>query len=173
MTLTDASIAALADHEAVPLGYPRHMDAWMVVQLQGRMDSPRFSVQLSLEPTQHARPWVVYQRRGALLQVGEHAVRLNPAQWRLFLALEAMWQAGDDVAARLAAWPALHSALQASTQQRIRVMGEIPRIVLQHVATLPPASRTRADDRLCPVRAVPQTRWSMGPGRRYYLQGSA
>lgn len=173
MTLTDAAIAALADHEAVPLGYPRHMDAWMVVQLEGRIDSPGFSIQLSVEPTQHARPWVVYQRQGALLQVGEHTVRLNPAQWQLFLALEAMWQAGDDVAARLAAWPALQLALQASTQQRIRVMGEIPRMVLQQVATLPPTSRTRVNGCLRLVRAVPQARWSMGPSRRYYLQGSA
>lgn len=173
MSLSDAAIAALADHEAVPLGYPRHMDAWMVVQLEGRIDSPHFAIQLSVEPTQHARPWVVYQRQGALLRVGEHAVRLNPAQWQLFLALEAIWQAADDIAARLRAWPALQTALQASAQRRIRVMGEIPRVVLQQVALLPPTSRIRLDGRVRPVSTVPQARWSMASHRRYYLQGSA
>lgn len=169
MQLSDDAIAALADHEAVPQGLPRLMDAWMVVQTQGRIDSANFAVTLTLEPTQHAHPWVVYRREGALLHVGEHRVRLSPHQLQLFRALDGMWAAGDDVAARLSAWPALHAALHASGAARIRVAGELSRVQLQRRASLLPQLFTRVAGRLVPLAMAPNARWAMGRGRRYYL----
>jgi len=166
-------IAALADHEAVPRGLPRYMEAWMVLVIEGRIDGPHFQVKLTLEPLRHAHAWEVYTREGALLQVGEHPKRLNVAQLALFEAVERMQQAGDDVAARLHAWPPLVEAAHGSLEAHIRVVGHLPRVQLKQVATFPVEALTRQEGKLLLAHTVPGARWAMGPNHRYYLRENA
>lgn len=165
--MTPEEIAVLADHEAVALGLPRYAEAWLVLRIDHRIDSADFRVLLSIEPLSHAHDWVVYTRSGALLQVGEHAYRLNLSQWRLMEAVERLQQAGDDVRARLLAWPALIAALHQPNQTHIRVEGQFPRVQLHRVAALPPGLRTRMAGRLLPAPA--DASWGMGPFHRYYV----
>lgn len=170
MSLSPAQIAALADHEAVPLGYPRHVEAWLSVHTQGRIDAAGFAVELTVEPLQYAYPWVSYRRDGALLEVGEQRWRLTPQQLAVFETYDRVRDAGSSVEERLRAWPAFVAALHVGTGGHVRLEGQLPRVLLRDVATLPPTSLTRADGQLCPVEATPNARWSMTHGHRYYLR---
>lgn len=169
--MTPEAIAALADHEAVALGLPRYAEAWLVLRLDHRIDSADFRVTLTIEPQRHAHDWVVYERHGALLTVGEHDYRLNLAQLRLMQAVEIVQQAGSDVRARLEAWPMLVSALHQPNQTHIRTEGQFPRVQLQRVSAMPAHAHTRVGGKL--TRAAADAAWGMGPFHRYYLRENA
>lgn len=170
LMLPHSQLASITDFTAVALHLPRQMEAWMSVAVAGRIDSDDFRVTLTLEPLQHAHAWVVYRRTGAVIEVGQRALRLNPSQLRLFEALDAMQAAGRDVAARLEAWTALSAALNTPHQALIRVVGSLPRIQLARVAKFPEQTRLRRAGRLVP--ATPADGWAMGPKHRYYLRAS-
>lgn len=169
LALTHAQLATLDEFSAVALGLPRYAEAWLSVRISGRIESPHFRVSHALEPLQYAHAWQVYARLGALLTVGERQLRLNLSQYSLFEALDAMQRAGDDVAARLAAWGPLMQALQAQARQPlVRLDGVPPRVQLQTVAQFPPTARVREGGAL---RAPTGTeRWAMAPRHRYYLR---
>jgi hypothetical protein len=166
--LSHPQLAAINDYEAVPLHLPRAMEAWMVVAMHGRIDSSSFAVNLTLEPQQYAHPWIIYERLGALLSVGLRQLRLNPQQLVLFEALDAMQEAGDDIAARLAAWPELTSALHSPRDARIRVTGGLPRVQLERVAKLPKQAMTRREGKLVKL-ANTKAAWATAAHHRYYL----
>lgn len=161
--ITHEKLATLTDHETVPMGLPRAMDAWVTLRTQGRVDSPRFTVDLRIEPQQYAHAWEVYSRQGARLCVGERDYRLNAHQLALFAAVDAL-NAAADMPGRLRAYQQVQQASHAPTSARIRVEGYLPRMVLQQ--GLPAKGFIRANGQLARARAE---RWAMTPGRRYFL----
>lgn len=169
LNFTHAQLATLDEFAAVALGLPRYAEAWLSVRIAGRIESPHFRVTYALEPLQYAHNWAVYSRLGALLTVGERQLRLNTAQYQLFEALDAMQRAGDDVAARLAAWAPLMQALQAEARRSlVRLDGVPPRVQLQTVSSFPPSARVRDGGALrAPAGAE---RWAMAPRHRYFLK---
>jgi len=173
MKLTDAQIAALADHEAVPLGLPRRIEAGLVLAVEGRIERPGFAVTLRIEPQKVAHEWVSYRRIGALLEVGEQRWRLTPAQLATLLAYEQMQAAGHDIAARLTAWGPLVAALHGAPDAEVRAEGLFPRLILQRVKDFPPYAMSAQDGILQPAHALGHVRWAMASGHRYYLKNAA
>ena len=172
MTRDDADIAALADHEAVPLGYPRRMEAWLALRTEGRIDAPGFRLELSVEPLKHAHPWVNYRRQGALLHVGARQWRLTPEQLAVFQAYDAVIAAGDSVEARLRAWPPLVQSLHAASRGHVRLNGYLPKVLLQEVRQWPQHGMTRRNGKLVALAQAPDARWAMASGHRYYLRAA-
>lgn len=169
-SLSDHEVAALADHEAVALGLPRQIEAWVTLTINGRIDTEAFTAELTVEPMQYAHPFANYRRDGAILQAGERSFRLTPQQLAVFVAYDRMRAAGTSVQARLQAWPGLIAAVHSTSGGRVRLEGNLPRVLLQTVRELPAGSVTRVGQRLQPIAAHPQAHWAMLPGHRYYLK---
>ncbi|MFM9889643.1 MAG: hypothetical protein ACKVOE_03220 [Rickettsiales bacterium] len=166
--LRDEDIAALSNYDAAALQLPLFMDAVLVVRILGRIDLPDFRIEHTFEPLNHMHAWVSYRREGALLYVGERAMRLNPQQLEMLNALHAVTQAGENVATRLRAWPRFNAALNVVRHHHVVVAGSIPHLRIQMVEQLPPGTFTRHERLLQPVAARPKNEWSMAPGRRYF-----
>lgn len=170
MQRSDRDIAAMADHEAHPLGLPRRIEAWVGIETEGRIDDPAFRLALSIEPLKHAHPWVVYQRQGAILEVGEQKYRLTPQQLALFEAFDHVKAAGNAIDTRLRAWPRLINALHETSGGMVRMNTHLPRVLLREVKELPAKSMTRAEGKLVPLAKAPGARWSMQSGHRYFVK---
>lgn len=170
MSFSDAEIAAMDDHEAVPRGLPRRIEAWLSVRTEGRIDDPDFAIELTVEPMKYAHPWISYQRHGALLQVGEQMWRLTPQQLQVFMAVDEVLAAGDSIEARLRVWPALVEALYATDRGRVRISGQLPRVHVRQVRDFPAQSLTREAGKLC--KASSKARWAMTKGYRYYVKAA-
>ena len=169
--MDDEAVAALSNYDAAALGLPLHMDAVLVVRILGRIDLPDFRIVCAYEPLNHMHAWVSCRREGALLYVGERAMRLNPQQLEVLDALNAVMAAGEDVAARLHAWPRFNAALNVVRRHHVVVEGSVPHLRIQRVAQLPTGTLTRHGRALAPVAAHPNSAWSMAPGRRYFCIG--
>ncbi len=170
MQRSDRDIAALADHEAVPLGLPRRIEAWLGITTEGRIDDASFRLELTLEPLKHAHEWASYHRIGAVLHVGEQRYRLTPQQLALWDAFDHVKAAGDAVDARLRAWPRLISALHETTGGFVRMNSHLPRVILREVKELPPGSMTRERGKLCKLADATNARWAMQSGHRYFVK---
>lgn len=170
MRYSDRDIAAMADHEAYPLGLPRRIEAWVGIHTEGRIDAPDFSLEIMIEPLKYAHPWVVYQRTGAILEVGEQRYRLTPQQLALFEAYEQVKAAADAIDARLRAWPKLVNALHETSGGMVRMNSHLPRVLLREVKEFPAKSMTRHHGRLVPLAHAPGTRWAMQSGHRYFVK---
>jgi hypothetical protein len=109
---------------------------------------------------------------GALLILGERVMRLNMKQMRVMDALDALHEAGADVAARLQHWVVLMDAIYSVGRQQVVVLNDPPRVMLTRLATLPEDSFTRDGKQLVPLAQMPKARWSMDAGKRYYLSDS-
>ncbi len=170
MQRSDRDIAALADHEAVPLGLPRRIEAWLGISTEGRIDDPDFRIELTVEPLKHAHEWSSYHRKGAILHVGEQDYRLTPQQLVLWDAVDALKAASSAVDARLRAWPRLIAALHETTGGFVRMNSHLPRVLLREVKDLPADSMTRHNGKVCKLADVPGARWSMQSGHRYFVK---
>lgn len=170
MQRSDRDIAAMADHEAYPLGLPRRIEAWVGINTEGRIDAPGFTLEITVEPLKHAHPWVVYQRKGAILEVGEQKYRLTPQQLVLFEAYDHVKAAGESIEARLRAWPRLVNALHETSGGMVRMNSHLPRVLLREVAELPAKSMTRLKGKRVPLAKAPGARWSMDSGHRYFVK---
>lgn len=170
MQRSDRDIAAMADHEAVPLGLPRRIEAWLGITTEGRIDDPDFRLELTLEPLKHAHEWASYSRKGAILNVGEQSYRLTPQQLVLWDAFDHVKAMGDAVDARLRAWPRLINALHETSGGFVRMNSHLPRVLLREVKELPAESMTRLNGKLCTLAAAPNARWAMQSGHRYFVK---
>lgn len=170
MQRSDHEIAAMADHEAVPAGLPRRIEAWLGISTEGRIDDPDFRLELTVEPLKHAHEWSVYHRKGAILHVGEQSYRLTPQQLALWNAFDQVRAAGDAVDARLRAWPRLISALHETSGGFVRMNSHLPRVILREVKELPPGAMTRERGKICKLADVPNARWAMQSGHRYFVK---
>lgn len=166
--LTHAEIAALPGHEAHAYGLPPYMEALLVLRPEGRIDSPQFRLTHSIEPFHYLHPYAVYRRQGAVLWVGEHALRLNPIQLRVFDAMAALERAAGDIPLRLQAWQRLADILHIPGRHHITVEGDFPRLRIHHVSQLPPDAMTRTHGKLEPITDTSTARWAMQHGRVYY-----
>ncbi len=171
--LSHADVAALNNYDAQALGLPRHMAAMVVLAVEGRIDLPGFRITHSIEPFNHMQPWRVYRRVGALLWVGERVLRLNSIQLRALDAVAALEQAEDDIAARLRAWSALVAVLHVQGRHHLLVQDELPRLRITSVASFPAKAMTRVEKQLHLASEVPEAKWAMESGRRYYLRQNA
>lgn len=170
MQRSDRDIAAMADHEAYPLGLPRRIEAWVGINTEGRIDDPDFRVELTVEPLKHAHEWASYHRKGAILHVGEQSYRLTPQQLALWEAFDHVKAAGDAVDARLRAWPRLIAALHETSGGFVRMNSHLPRVLLREVKELPAGSMTRLSGKICKLADAPDTRWAMQSGHRYFVK---
>lgn len=170
MQHTDRAIAAMADHEAVPLGLPRRIEAWLGITTEGRIDDPAFKIELTIEPLKHAHEWASYQRQGAILQVGEQRYRLTPQQLVLWDAFDHVKAAGDAIDDRLRAWPRLVGALHETSGGFVRMNSHLPRVILREVKELPAQSMTRERGKLCKLADATKPRWAMQSGHRYFIK---
>lgn len=170
MERSDRDIAALADHEAHPLGLPRRIEAWVGINTEGRIDAPDFHLEITVEPLKHAHSWEVYARKGAILEVGEQQYRLTPQQLALFEAYEQVKAAGNAIESRLRAWPRLVNALHETSGGMVRMNTHLPRVLLREVKEFPAKSMTRHDGKLVPLATVPSARWAMQSGHRYFVK---
>ena len=170
MQRSDRDIAAMADHEAHPLGLPRRIEAWVGIHTAGRIDDPDFRLELTVEPLKHAHDWASYRREGAILLVGEQRYRLTPQQLALWTAFDAVTAAGDSIDARLRAWPPLVAALHATSGGMVRMNSHLPRVLLREVNELPADSMTRVNGKVCKLADAPGARWSMQSGHRYFVK---
>lgn len=168
--LSHTEIAGLSNYDAFELDLPELMNAAIVVHIDGRIDTPKFKIALTLEPFSHMHPWLVYRRLGAALFVGERVVRMNVQQYNLFTAYDALVAAGDDVAARLAAWPAFQAALRMSNDAQVVIVGPMPNFRIHHVEQFPVGAMTRVNRMLRMAREGDA--WAMTRSYRYYLRGS-
>lgn len=168
--LTHAQVAALNNYDAQAVGLPRHMMATVVLNIEGRIDLPGFRLAHLIEPFNHMQPWLVYRRTGALMWVGERMMRLNPIQLRVLDAVAALDDAGADIAKRLRAWSELAEALHVPGRHHVLVENDLPRLRITSTQTLPANAMTREGNTLRRVRDLPEARWAMEPGRRYYLR---
>ena len=170
MQRSDRDIAAMADHEAVPLGLPRRIEAWVSINTEGRIDDPDFRLELTVEPLKHAHEWASYHRHGALLQVGEQNYRLTPQQLALWEAFDQVKAAGDALDARLRAWPRLIGALHETSGGMVRMNSHLPRVLMREVKELPKDAMTRINGKICKLAENPQARWAMQSGHRYFIK---
>lgn len=170
MQYSDRDIAAMADHEAHPLGLPRRIEAWVGIHTEGRIDAPDFTLEITVEPLKYAHPWVVYKRQGAILEVGEQKYRLTPQQLVVFEAYEQVKAAGNAIDARLRAWPRLVNALHETSGGMVRMNSHLPRVLLREVKEFPATAMTRANGTLTPLARAPHARWAMQTGHRYFVK---
>jgi hypothetical protein len=170
MQHSDRDIAAMADHEAHPLGLPRRIEAWVGIHTQGRIDDPQFTLALTVEPLKHAHDWASYTRKGAILFVGEQRYRLTPQQLDLWDAFDQVSAAGNAIDARLRAWPKLVAALHKTSGGMVRMNSHLPRVLLREVKELPADSMTRVNGKVRKLADAPGARWSMQSGHRYFIK---
>lgn len=170
MQRSDRDIAAMADHEAYPLGLPRRIEAWVGIHTEGRIDDPDFRLELTVEPLKHAHAWAIYHREGAILCVGEQRYRLTPQQLEVWNAFDRVKEAGNAIDARLRAWPRLVAALHETSGGWVRMNSHLPRVLLREAKELPPNSMTRVNGEIRKLADAPQARWSMQSGHRYFIK---
>lgn len=132
--LTRAEQAALSDYDAVQLGLPRHVEALLVLQIEGRPESEHFAVSYHFRPAAHARPWAHVQLEGAMLQVGGRQSRLNLWQWQAIEWVQHMAQA-HRLGERLALWPELVRLSHAPRSARLEMTGYLPHLSIQHAGS--------------------------------------
>lgn len=171
LLLSPQALSSLSDYDANQLGLPLHMDVWVRLRTEGRIDSSRFLCSLTLEPMQYSHPWAVYRRDGAMIFVGDRAYRLNAAQLEVMELYDALVVAGDDVARRLALLPRLVEAQHAPRSARLRVTGYLGNAVLHRLEEAGDRLLlTRRNGRVVPFAAAPETGWAMSAKHHYYLR---
>jgi hypothetical protein len=171
LALSTETFCGLNDYDAVQLGLPQTMEAFVHLHGQGRIDSPRWRLALALEPLQHAQPWTVYRREGPLLFVGERRFRLNRYQLAAMELAGQLDASGADIAARLRLYPDLLNLLAAPASARLRGTGSLVHLTLQSI--------TEAQGRVLFVREGDFLRryragdgWAMTPRRHYFLENA-
>jgi|GEM_PF-3827559 len=127
--LSQEEAAGLNDYDAVQAGLPRHVEATIIVNVEGRPESENFTVSLRFQPQAHARPWSSVTIDGYMLQVGGRSYRLNPYQLRAVQLVEILRQT-DSLQGRLALWPQLVRLTHAPRWARLEVTGYIPNVTL-------------------------------------------
>jgi hypothetical protein len=168
--LSFKEVAALTDYDALALGLPLLMQAVVVLRVDGRIDTPDFTLTYTVEPFNHMHPYAAHQREGCFLKVGTRVMRLNPQQFEVLERIDAMRAAGEDIAARLTVWEQLMQPLHAGKRSYVLVQNDLPNLRISMTPSLPARAMTRVGKLLKPVANVPAARWAMDAGRRYYVR---
>lgn len=170
LRLSHSQLAALDPYDTNILGLPPKLEATLIVAVAGRIDHPNFEVFYRLEPFSQSHAWASFSRTGALIEVGERRYIMNAEQYTAFEAIARIIAAGADVAARLAAWEPLATALLVPHRARVLVEGHLPRVHLQRQPQLPTNALVRHANQIVPPAA--DERWGMLPHRRYFLRAN-
>lgn len=127
--LSPEEAAGLNDYDAMQAGLPRHVEATIIVNVEGRPESENFTASLRFQPQAHARPWSSVTIEGYVLHVGGRSYRLNPYQLSAVQLVDILKQT-ESLEGRLALWPQLVRLTHAPRWARLEVTGYIPNVTL-------------------------------------------
>lgn len=146
--------ANLSDYEAIEHGLPRHVEAVMILNVEGRPESEHFNINYSFRPAAHARPWAYHEIDGIMLKVGGNHYRLNLWQYQA-VQLVARFGEAQSLAERIALWPELVRLTHAPRSARLEASGYLVNLNIQESIH---ARISITDDTILPIPLLPMQR---------------
>jgi len=130
--LSHEVVCDMPDYDAMRLGLPRHIDADMLVILDGRPESRNLQVRHEFLPHNAHRPLENLSFEFSLMYYKEQEYRFRPAQYKAFNACMVI-QNKPNFDAVLAAYQQLHTMRHMSRNSAVRIEGYLPRLQIDDV----------------------------------------